>query len=54
MPGARRQNFRAEFFKAFNTPQFDAPNGSVTAANFGQITSAGGARVIQLGVRLSY
>jgi hypothetical protein len=46
--------FRAEFFNAFNTPQFDAPNGSVTATNFGQVTSAGGARVIQLGLRLSY
>ena len=46
--------FRAEFFNFTNTPQFDAPNGSVTATNFGQITSAGGARVIQLALRLSY
>ena len=46
--------FRAEFFNALNTPQFDAPNGSVTATNFGAITSAGGARQIQLGLRLSY
>ena len=49
-----RLQFRAEFFNAFNTPQFDAPNGSVTATTFGQITSAGGARVIQFGLRLSY
>ncbi len=46
--------FRAEFFNAFNTPQFDAPVGGVTATNFGQITSAGGARQVQLGLRLSY
>ncbi len=46
--------FRAEFFNAFNTPQFDAPNGSVTSVNFAKITSAGGTRNIQLGLRVSY
>jgi hypothetical protein len=46
--------FRAEFFNAFNTPQFDAPQGSVTATNFGAITSASGSRSIQLGLRLSF
>jgi len=46
--------FRAEFFGAFNTPQFDAPNGSLTSVNFGKITSAGGARNIQLGLRMSF
>jgi hypothetical protein len=46
--------FRAEFFNAFNTPQFDAPNGNVTATNFGAITSASGTRTIQLGLRLSF
>ncbi|MBI1895554.1 MAG: TonB-dependent receptor [Acidobacteria bacterium] len=46
--------FRAEFFNAFNTPQFGAPNGSVTATNFGAITSASDARVIQLGLRLAF
>ncbi len=49
-----RLQFRAEFFNAFNTPQFDAPVGNVTAANFGQITGAGGTRQVQLGLRLSY
>ncbi len=49
-----RLQFRAEFFNAFNTPQFNDPNGSVTSTNFGQITSAGSGRVIQLGMRLSY
>ncbi len=46
--------FRAELYGAFNNPQFDDPNGNVVATNFGQITSAGGARQIQLGLRLSY
>ena len=46
--------FRAEWFNAFNKPQFGSPNGSVTATNFGQITAASGARVIQLGMRLSF
>jgi hypothetical protein len=46
--------FRAEFFNALNKPQFDAPNGNVTATNFGAITSASGTRSIQLGVRLSF
>ncbi len=49
-----RLQFRAEFFNAFNTPQFNAPSGSVTATNFGQITSAGAGRVVQLAIRLSY
>ena len=49
-----RVQFRGEFFNAFNTPQFSEPNGSVTATNFGQITSAGAGRVIQMGIRVSY
>jgi len=49
-----RVQFRAEFFNAFNTPQFGAPQGSVTSTDFGRITSASGERNIQLGIRLSY
>jgi hypothetical protein len=45
---------RAEFFGAFNHPQFGAAQGSVTATNFGQITTASGTRNIQLGLRVSY
>ena len=45
---------REEFFNAFNTPQFDAPQGSVTATNFGAITGASGSRSVQLGLRLSF
>lgn len=46
--------FRAEFFGAFNTPQFNDPVSNVTAANFGQITGAGGNRQVQLGLRVSF
>lgn len=46
--------FRAEFFNAFNTPQFGEPNSNVVATNFGEITSASGARQIQMGLRFSF
>lgn len=46
--------FRAEFFGAFNTPQFGEPTGSVTSVNFGKITSASGSRNIQLGLRMTF
>jgi hypothetical protein len=45
--------FRAEFFNFFNTPTFNAPNLSPTAANFGRITGqANIARRTQLALRL--
>jgi len=55
-PIGERMNiqFRTELFNAFNTPQFGAPQGSVTATNFGAITGASNSRVIQLGLRLSF
>jgi hypothetical protein len=46
--------FRGELFNAFNTPQFGDPDSSVTSTNFGAITSASGARQVQLGLRLSF
>lgn len=47
--------FRAEFFNAFNTPNFAAPVTSVSATNFGQVTgTSNGPRVIQLGLRFSF
>jgi hypothetical protein len=49
-----RLQFRAEMFNATNKVNFNAPEGSVTAANFGQITSATGGRVVQLGLRLTF
>ena len=46
--------FRAEMFNSTNKVNFSAPQGSVTATNFGQITAAGGGRSVQLGLRLTY
>jgi len=47
-----RIRFRADFFNAFNTPQFGGPNTSVTAVNVGQVTSqANRPRSIQFGMQ---
>src|SRR5262249_22266994 len=46
--------FRAEFQNACNRPQLGAPSGSVTASDFGRITSGAAPRVIQFGLRISY
>ena len=46
--------FRAEMFNSMNRVNFNAPQGSVTATNFGQITAAAGGRAVQLGLRLTY
>jgi hypothetical protein len=50
-----RIQLRAEFFNAFNTPNFAAPQSTTTATNFGQVTSTmNGGRNIQLALRLSF
>ncbi len=50
-----RLQFRAEFFNAYNTPNFAAPQSTTTATNFGQVTSTvNGGRNIQFGLRLSF
>jgi Carboxypeptidase regulatory-like domain len=46
--------FRAEMFNATNKVNFNAPQGMLTATNFGQITAAAGGRVVQLGLRLAF
>jgi hypothetical protein len=46
--------FRAEMFNSTNKVNFSAPQGTLTAANFGQITAAAGGRVVQLGLRLAF
>jgi hypothetical protein len=43
--------FRAEAFNLLNMPQLNNPNTSVTAPQYGQITSARAARIIQLAVK---
>jgi hypothetical protein len=50
-------DFRAEFYNAWNTTHFGAPNTTVTSASFGHITgtlAGGGPREIQLAMRLSF
>jgi hypothetical protein len=49
-----RLQFRAEMFNSTNKVNFGAPQGTITAANFGQITTAANGRVVQLGLRLSF
>lgn len=46
--------FRAEFFNAFNHPNFGNPGGNLNSGSFGEITSAGSPRIIQLALRLSF
>jgi hypothetical protein len=47
--------FRAEFFNAFNRTVFGAPQGNVTAANFGRVSSqANTPRQGQLALRLDF
>jgi hypothetical protein len=47
--------FRADFFGAFNHPQFSAgQTQAVTASTYGQLTSASGARVIQMSLQISF
>jgi hypothetical protein len=49
---------RLEMFNAFNWVNLNGPSSSVSAANFGRVTSqrggTGGARVVQLGARWTF
>jgi hypothetical protein len=47
-------DFRLEAFNLFNTVNFNNPNGSFGSTSFGQITSAGDPRIIQLAVRVGF
>jgi len=52
--GANLQ-FRAEFFNAFNTPQFSNPDTNLSDPTFGRITSTSvNPRIIQLGLKLNF
>ena len=46
--------FQADLFNAFNHVNFGTPATTVTSANFGQITSVGPPRNIQLGLRIEF
>jgi hypothetical protein len=47
-------DLRAEAFNLFNIVNYNNPNGSFGSAAFGQITSAGDPRIIQLAVRFGF
>ncbi len=46
--------FRGEFFNAWNHPQFNNPNGSVTSPSFGAINSSQAGRVTEVVLRLMF
>ncbi len=46
-----RLQFRTEMFGAFNHPNFNNPNTALNNTNFGRILGAGGARVVQFGLK---
>ncbi len=46
--------FRFEFFNAFNHTQFNNPSGSVTNANFGNVTSARSPRIAQVALKFLF
>ena len=49
-----RMQLRAEFFNLFNRVNFNQPNANFLSGEFGQITSAGDGRRIQLGAKLYF
>jgi hypothetical protein len=51
---AKRIQFRAEMFNAFNNTHLGVPNNSKDSAGFGSIASAGDPRLIQLGLRFEF
>ncbi len=51
--GARLQ-LRAEMFNALNHVNLGGPNGNISSPQFGRITSAGGMRSMQVGMRFQF
>jgi hypothetical protein len=47
-------DFRTEFFNLFNTTNLDSVTGDVSSGQFGQATTALGARNVQFGLRVSF
>ncbi|MCA1652198.1 MAG: TonB-dependent receptor [Acidobacteria bacterium] len=50
----RRVQFRTELFNAFNRPNFGPPNIARDSSGFGQILTAGNARIIQFGLKFYF
>jgi hypothetical protein len=46
--------FRAEFYNAFNNVNFDAPDAGLQDSNFGQISSAGDPRILQMALKIKF
>jgi hypothetical protein len=46
--------FRAEFYNAFNNVNFGAPDAGVQDSDFGQISSAGDPRILQVALKLKF
>ena len=49
-----RLQIRAELLNAFNQTYFSGVNANITQSNFGRYTSTRGARLVQLGARLTF
>jgi hypothetical protein len=45
---------RADAINLLNTPQWGDPNTNINAANFGRITTAGGARTFTINARVDF
>ena len=45
---------RLEAYSVTNSPQWSSPNASFGGSTFGQITSAGGARTLQVAAKFYY
>ena len=52
--GERQLQFRAEAFNVLNRVQLDNPVSALNNSNFGVITSAGDARIIQLALKYTF
>jgi hypothetical protein len=52
--GGSRLQARMDMFNALNRMNLNNPQQAINNANFGRITGASGARVLQFGARLSF